>query len=553
MKRRLALIVALVMVALSAFALLTACSNLTECEKNGHQYNQTTGICSVCGLKDPAFKTECEKNGHKYDDKTGICSVCNQKDPDFKTECERNGHKYVDGVCSVCNNNISSNDNANDKVITFISSQGDTLQKLTKLAIDEFEAKYPGWTVDHQTAGGWSDVQPKITGLLQANDQPDLAYCYPDHVANYLASGKVVDLNKYNATKDTLQFGNGEPIRIGWTEKELADFEEIFWNEGLAKNFAGYAAYGYSDSAMFTIPLMKSTEVLYYNKTALDAAGITKLPETWDELWEICAQLLAKYPKCTPLGYDSEANWLITMCAQNGWGYTTAAGGDQDHYLFNNAGVKEWLQDIQGKHMIDKYFTTQEIYGGYTSTLFTTGVADNAAGCVFCIGSSGGASYQSTNKFEVGAAHIPGSYNERTGKVNSTAISQGPSLVMFHSDKASNADEKEYMTYLFVKELLDVEEQVALCMDSGYNPVRKSAYDNEVYKKWLDEGKTLIAKVAAVGRTMSQNKEFFTSPAFVGSSTARNVVGDMIVSILKGSDITKEVEDAIKACGGKLD
>ena len=551
MKRRIALIVALVMVFACSFSLLVACENLTECEKNGHKYSETTGVCSVCGLKDPAFKTECERNGHKYSESTGICSVCNQKDPDFKTECERNGHKYVDGVCSVCKKSIVGNNSNSNKVITFISSQGDKLQKKTQMAIDEFEKKYPGWTVDHQTAGGWSDVQDKITGLLQANDQPDLAYCYPDHVANYLSSGKVVDLNKFSNTKDSIKF-DGKEVRIGWTDEELADFDKTFWNEGMARNFANYAAYGYADSAMFAIPLMKSTEVLYYNKTALDAAGITKLPETWEELWAICAQLRVKYPKATPLGYDSEANWLITMCAQNGWGYTTVSGGDQDHYIFNNAGVKEWLQNIQGYHRTDGLFTTQTLYGGYTSTLFTTGVANDAAGSVFCIGSSGGASYQATEAFEVGVAHIPGTYIERTGKVNATAISQGPSLVMFHSDKASNADEKEYMTYLFIKELLDIEEQAELCMESGYNPVRNSVYENDVYKAWLDAGATLPAKAAAVGRTMSKNGEFFTSPAFVGSSTARTVVGDMIVAILKGSDVQKEVEDAIKACGGKV-
>ena len=551
MKRRIALIVTFVMLLAFAFTVFAACDDRTECEKNGHKYDPDTGICSVCKLPDPNFKTPCEKNGHKYDENTGICSVCKQKDPEFKTECDKNGHEYVDGVCSVCNNSITSNNSNTDKQIVFVSSQGDKLQEVTSMAIEVFQAKYPGWTVKHNPVGGWDDVPTNVTNNLQVGEQPDLAYCYPDHVARYLQSEKVVDLSKYIYSKDSIKVGSTAAAAVGMDDKYIEDFDVAFWSEGFANMFANYAQYGYSDDAIFTLPLLKSTEVLFYNKTVLDREGIA-VPTTWTELWAACKILHEKYPNCIPLAYDSEANWMITMCEQNGWGYTTTAGGDADHYIFNNAGVRRWLQDIQGYYIKDSYFTTRQMYGGqYTSKLFTTGVDNGAGGAVFCIGSTGGTNNQIPETFTAGVAHIPGS-TDKDG--NAKAISQGPSLVMFHSDKASNAEEKEYMTYLFIKELLDIEIQAAFSMVSGYNPVRLSTYTGVPdYVAWFTKREVpLVVDTVAIARDMSKKNEFFTSPAFIGSDTARSTVGDMIKTILEGTNVQQAVEKAIKDCGGKV-
>jgi ABC-type glycerol-3-phosphate transport system substrate-binding protein len=81
---------------------------------------------------------------------------------------------------------------------------------------------------------------------------------------------------------------NGE--RIGYTEEELADFVQGYYKEGFASNYGAYAEYGYKDGDILTFPVVKSTEVLYYNKDALYAAGLT-VPTTWDELWAACETL----------------------------------------------------------------------------------------------------------------------------------------------------------------------------------------------------------------------------------------------------------------------
>lgn len=440
-----------------------------------------------------------------------------------------------------------------DHTIVFYSTQGDNLQKKTDIAIQKFEAKYKGWTIKHTQVGGYDDVKEKVVQDLQGDIQPDLAYCYADHVAQYIQTSKVVDMKGLIESTEELDVPilNGETgqyetgkatAKVGYTAAEVADFVPGYYAEGKASEYGDYDKYGYAADGMLTLPFSKSTELLYYNKSALDAQGLD-VAETWDELWEQCETLHKAYPKSTPLGYDSEANWFITMCEQNGWGYTSA---NDPHYLFNNEGTKSFLEELNGYY--DKgLVTTQADYGAYTSNLFAKGVE---GGCIYCIGSSGGASYQkpaTAGAFEVGVAPIPGS---KVGSdVNKAVISQGPSLVMLECGRAKDKTLKEKMTFLFIKELMDPAFQAEFSIASGYNPVRISTFDIDAYADHL-AGDSMTALAAACATTMTD--DFYTSPAFVGSSTARTQVGNALVFAMTGQKTAeKALQDAYKNCGGK--
>lgn len=432
-----------------------------------------------------------------------------------------------------------------DHTIVFYSSQGADLETVTANAIASFEAKYPGWKVVHTRPGGYDDVKDKIVSDFQGKQQPDIAYCYADHVAQYIQTSKVVNLNKFINSSATVTDANGNKVAVGYTTEEVNDFVTGYYEEGYASNFSGYELYGYASEDLLTLPFVKSTELLFYNKTALDACGLS-VATTWDEIWEQAPTIKAKYPSATVLGYDSEANWFITTCKQNGWGYTSA--NSQNHFLFNGGKQAEWLEKLN-TYWNDGWLTTQEDYGSYTSGLFTMGVADGAEGIVYCVGSSGGASHQGTDKFEWGVAPIPGTVQEN-GEIDSSAISQGPSLVMFSGGHSvSNSEEKQLYTWLFMKELLDPTFQASFAIASGYMPSRNSVYEIDAYKTFLEKD-TIVAKSASVARTMTE--DFFTSPAFVGSSTARTQVGNVIVFVMQGEKTaTKALRDAYVNCGGK--
>lgn len=407
--------------------------------------------------------------------------------------------------------------------ITFTHTMGANLQGVLNTYIEEFNKIYPNINITHQSAGGWSDINGQINTEIAGGTQPNVAYCYPDHVAMYNIAKSVVTLD--NLIASDIKIGDTEEI-IGLTDAQKADFIESYYNEGKV----------YGDDQMYTMPLNKSTEVLYYNKTFFDENNLT-VPTTWDELWEVCKKIKEIDPDCYPLGYDAEDNWFITLCEQMETDFTSAENGGE--YLFNNDENKAFVKELRENYQ-KGYFTTQELYGSYTSNLF---VEQTDTNCYMCVGSSGGASYQMSNNdtedesfaFEVGVAPIP-QYNAENRKV----ISQGPSLCILKG--ADTTDQQVLASWLFVKFLCtNIDFQAEFSMASGYMPVIKSVTENENYAAWLAKGngyEYLVAKCVQVG--IDGRDDYFVSPAFNGSSKAREQAGALMLKCLS----TEAADDA---------
>ena len=253
----------------------------------------------------------------------------------------------------------------------------------------------------------------------------------------------------------------------------------------------------------------------------------------------VCAQIKALDPDSIPLGYDSESNWFITMCEQYGSPYTSASG---DHFLFDNEQNRSFIK-MFNTWAQKGYVTTQKLYGAYTSGLFTTldGIRSYMS-----IGSSAGATYQrpaanadGSYPFEVGIATIP-QVNPDKAKV----ISQGPSLCILQK---SNPQEV-IASWLFVKFLTtNVNFQAEFGMASGYVPVIKSVSQNPVYAEFIasaDGGKFVSALSAKV--CLEQEHAYYTSPAFNGSSEARDQVGALLAKCLgmTGDNVDAQIAQA---------
>ena len=419
--------------------------------------------------------------------------------------------------------------------ITFYHTMGQNLREVLDAYIVEFNKLYPNITIVSEQVGGYDDVREQISTEIPAGNQPNIAYCYPDHVALYNLAGAVTTLDGLIGSTIEVTRADGTTEVLGLTAEQQADFIEGYYNEG--KEFG--------DGLMYTMPLSKSTEVLYYNATFFAEHGLT-VPTTWDELEATCAKIKEIDPDCIPLGYDSEANWFITMCEQSGSDYTSATG---DHYLFNNetnrAFVKrfnEWYQK--------GYLTTQTLYGAYTSGLF---VAQEGTRSYMSIGSSAGATHQRPDMvdgaypFEVGIATIP-----QLDASKAKVISQGPSLCIFNK---SNPQEV-IASWLFVKFLTtNVEFQAEFGMASGYVPVLKSVAENPVYAAYIEsaDGGNYVSALAAKV-CLEQQDAYYTSPAFNGSSTARDQVGALMSKCLTmtGDNLDAQIEgafeDAVDEC-----
>ena len=430
-------------------------------------------------------------------------------------------------MLTACNNAAGGNANftvpeggydGSAVTIKFYHTMGANLTAVLDTYIAEFNKLYPNITIEYTSVGGYDDVREQISTEITVGSQPNIAYCYPDHVALYNLAGAVTQLDNLIDSKVTVTRADGTTETLGLTDDQKADFIEGYYNEG--KQFG--------DGLMYTMPLSKSTEVLYYNKTFFEANNL-KVPTTWGELEAVCKQIKDIDPNSIPLGYDSESNWFITMCEQYKSPYTSASG---DHYLFNNDQNKAFIKKFRDWYEAG-YLTTQTLYGAYTSGLFTSTTEVKS---YMSIGSSAGATYQrpaanadGSYPFEVGIATIP-----QVDAANPKVISQGPSLCIFQK---SNPQEV-IASWLFVKFLTtSVAFQAEFSMVSGYVPVLKSVANNSIYAEHLasaDGGNHISALSSKV--CLEQQHAYYTSPAFNGSSTARDQVGALLTKCLSAED-----------------
>ena len=451
------------------------------------------------------------------------------------------------GLMSGCNkkNSVLASDfvipeggyDGSEVTITFYHTMGANLREVLDAFIVKFNEIYPNIKVVHEQVGGYEDVRDQIKTELTVGNQPNIAYCYPDHVALYNVAKAVVTLDDLIASNIEVTKADGSKEILGLTAEQQADFIEGYYNEGRE----------FGDGKMYTLPFSKSTEVLYYNKTFFDANNLT-VPTTWDELEEVCKKIKQIDPTSIPLGYDSESNWFITMCEQLGSDYTSATG---EHYLFNNDTNKQFVKRFREWYQ-KEYVTTQEIYGAYTSGLFTATTGQRS---YMSIGSSAGAKHQrpaadasGNYAFEVGIATIP-----QVDAKNPKVISQGPSVCIF---KDANPQEV-VASWLFVKYLTtSVDFQAAFADASGYVPVLKSVANHPTYADKMakadgfDNVTYLSAKVC-----IEQANAYYTSPAFNGSAKARDEVGSLIQAAFIGDAsagldalIDKVFQNAINNC-----
>ncbi|MCQ2772258.1 MAG: extracellular solute-binding protein [Bacilli bacterium] len=407
--------------------------------------------------------------------------------------------------------------------ITFWHTMGKTNQGTLDTLITDFNKAYPNVKITHSQQGGYDDIRDAIAKAIPAQTTPTMAYCYPDHVADYIPSDSVVKLDDYMNSKK-IGFG----VDNGLGDNGVDDIVATYLDEGnhYTKNGEAYPGY-------YSLPYSKSTEVMFYNKTVFDENGWS-VPTTWDQLWKLCETIKATYPEVTPFGYDSDANFYITYCEQMGIPYTTGEG--KEHFLFNNDQAKNFVTKL--KEYADKgYWTSQAILGSgtYTSTKFT------AEELLMTVGSTGGTTYNYSENFEVGVAAVPQADLSK-GKV----IMQGPSITFFSSASMN----ERIGAWLFYKFITNTKNSAIWSVETGYNPIRTSSFQEDIYKNRTGTGKaTLVKAVADYMSTSDYNKWYYTSPAFKGSSAARLEVGSLMGAVMLGTKtVDQAFSDALANC-----
>ena len=405
--------------------------------------------------------------------------------------------------------------------VTFWHTMGKSNQDLLQSMIKSFNKVYPDIEIkESAAAGSYEDLQNTILKNVSTGNLPTMAFCYPDHVAEYLASGGTGIVQNVSSFIDDSEIGfkKEEGCHKDQDGNEVYgkdDYVKTFWDEGS----------NYTKDGVYSVPFAKSTEALFYNKDMFDENGWS-VPQTWDQMWSLCREIKANYPDVIPLGYDSDSNLFISMCEQMGIPYTSATG---NHYLFDNDKAKAMVADLKSKYD-EGLFITKGSSGNntYTSTKFTN------AEILMSIGSTGGTTYNQSMNFVVGVAEPPAiDMNKKA------VVSQGPSICFFNSKGKNSTNSQLRAAWQFYKFISTAENSTLYSVSTGYQPVRTSSYETETYKQYSSDTTSLLNKVAKVSSGMLD--AYFNSPVFVGSAKARTEVGSLVTAVLLGN---KTVNDA---------
>ena len=434
-----------------------------------------------------------------------------------------------------CGKKISDKSNNGKITITFWHTMGQANQKTLNNMIAAFN-QIPGnenIVVEHVAQGDYAGIYEKIQKAIPAKTTPTMAYCYPDHVADYLDAKSVINL-------DTLM----EDSEIGYTSTNLEKDDPNYKIEDDARDFIpAFLSEGqeYAQEGTYSLPFSKSTEVIFYNETYLkkngfvDSSGKAIIPTKWENeedpndytaMINLCRAIKKKDSKIqAPLGYDSDDNLFITFCKQLDIPYTSIGLDGKGSLDFNNDQAKAMVTKVKGWYDEGLIKTKGTIEGNsYTSTMF------KKQNLIFSVGSTGGTSYNEPAKdsdenyeFSAQVAALPQFGTKKY------CISQGPSICFFKNKKIS--EEQTKAAFKFYKFISNPENSAAYSILTGYEPVKSSSYLTQSYQAHLNKTPAdLFTKVANLTQTLQE--DYFVSPAFIGSATSRTQVGGIITQVL---------------------
>ena len=457
-------------------------------------------------------------------------------------------------------------DPSSEVTIEFWHCMGHAKTSAFLKVVDAFNAEYAGKykVVEKQLAGTYQDLADKVSTKLFAGETAALAMGYPDNFADYMTAD--IEDSRILQLDDFIYDAN-----FGLEQEEIDDFVPMFWDEGTR----------YHVNGTWSLPMYKSTEIMYYNHNFLSgvndaskkklagnadwnealseitsyqsevtveeldefkaltkaAGGYTyEVPTTWTEMVTVSKQIKADMAKeginnsnFYPVGYDSDANLLISQFAQRGIGYTTNDNISRptDHIIWQNEGAENFIEEVMDLFN-QKLFITKELGGGkYTNERFTEGNS------VFTIGSTGGSTYNVSSNFKVSLSKVP-YYGEKP-----MYIQQGPSICLLDN----NNPQVHKGAWLFYKYLSDPEANAKLALENSYDPVRSSSFSTKTYLDHIAKHEEGL-QYDIPYHTAGLRQYYMTSPVFIGSARARNAISEVLVNVLQGDYPDEALEDA---------
>lgn len=388
-------------------------------------------------------------------------------------------------------------------------AQQDALQSI----IDEFNATNTmNITVNAVSQGKIVDMNKKVIAASQSHTLPAIINVYPDLATGLIENGSIYDMSAFATNPE-----------VGILSDLENDFIEAF-----------IAEVSQWDNKLYGMPLTKSTEVIYVNKTLLEKIGYTV-----EDIQGMTMEKLAEVSKAAKeqlgisgFGYDSGSNAFISTLKMDGMDFVELNGTIN----VDNEWVRTFM-DFYKEQVQNGYFRTPG-EDGYLSGPFSN------QQILMYQGSSAGASHlQIDGQFELAVvepAHFEGK--------DSAVIQQGGSLFITNDVSLK----EQYAAYEFIKFATNTENTAEFATATGYLPVRKSSAETDIVKNVLADTSLPYAQVYPVAQ-LALEYAYYT-PAVNNAQSARSTIQEKFEAYITGNiaDMDTFINDSVSEVGTSI-
>lgn len=390
------------------------------------------------------------------------------------------------------------------KVIWWHSMSGELGKAVDKLVAD-FNSSQKNVQVEAVFQGTYDESINKMKASMDTKSGPSLIQVYE------IGSRFMIDSK---AITPVQKFVDADKFDLSQLEENILNYYKV-------------------DGKLNSMPFNTSNPIMYYNKDMFKAAGLDpeKPPTTYEEVTK-AAKALSKDGKSGSsfaiYGWFMEqffANQGVEFL-NNGNGRTAAA---TEALVNNEAGVKTltwWKEMVDSKTSANlgrktddtkKAFLAGQIAMTLDSTASLRGIVSGAEG-----------------KFQVGTGPLPKPSDAKEGGV----VVGGASLYILNNK--SEAEQKG--AWEFIKFLTTPQTQAWWNVNTGYFPITKKAYDEQVIKDNLAKYPQFQTAIDQLHKTKANTA---TQGAVMGVfPEARQIVETAIEEALTGKKAPKEALDS---------
>jgi len=392
---------------------------------------------------------------------------------------------------------------------------GGELQKAVEQMVKDFNDTHKDIQVQAVYQGSYDDSLNKMKATLGSTDGPSIIQVY-EIGSRFMIDSKAIT-----------------PIQ-NFIDQDKYDLSQ------LEPNITGYYTF---DGKLYSMPFNTSNPILYYNKDLFKQAGLDPRnpPKTYEEVAQAAKQISEK-TKAKGASFAIYGWFMEQFFANQGADYVNNGNGRNrsatESLVNSEAGLKTlyWWKGMLdsgaavnlGRKTSDtnKAFIAGQIGMTLDSTAALKGIVDSTTG-----------------KFEVGTGFLPRPSDAKDGGV----VVGGASLWITNN----RPQEEQKAAWEFIKFMASPKEQAYWNVNSGYFPITKAAYDEQLVKDNMQKFPQFQTAVDQLHQTKLNTA---TQGAVMGVfPEARQIVEGAIESALNNQKSPQQaLDDAAKDMTSKI-